>query len=145
MYLKTEKIFQKNKDYYHHEGIRNNMFKSKNDSESKSKSKKNYYLTSLKYETIIKNILELYKKGQLEAYIPSLLKGWDIYSLGITFAKIIIKCNINNLELNNVVFKMIDLNFEKRINVSQILKIKKYINDFNINHSSSISSIKLNY
>jgi serine/threonine protein kinase len=141
MYLKTEKIFQKNKDYYHHEGIRHNMFKSKHDSESK----RNYYLTPLKYESIIKHILELYKKGQLEAYIPSLLKGWDIYSLGITFAKIIIKCNIHNLELNNIVFKMIDLNFEKRINVLQILKIKKYIHDIDINHSSSISSIKLNY
>ena len=38
-----------------------------------------------------------------------------------------------------------DLNFEKRINVLQILKIKKYIHDININHSSSTQSIKLNY
>jgi serine/threonine protein kinase len=144
MYLKTEKIFQKNKDYYHYEGIRNNMFKSKNDSDGK----KNYYLTPSKYENIIKRILELYKNGQLESYIPSLLKGWDIYSLGITFSKIIIKCNIHNQELNNIVFKMIDLNFEKRINVSQLLKIKKYIYDINpnpIKDYSSISSIKLNY
>ncbi len=138
MYLKTEKIFQKNKDYYHYEGIRHNMFKSKNESDIK----RDYYLTPLKYENIIKRIIELYKNGQLEVYIPSLLKGWDIYSLGITFAKIIIKCNINNMELNNIVFKMIDLNFEKRITISQLLKIKKYNPT---KHSSSLSSIKLNY
>jgi hypothetical protein len=141
MYLKTEKIFQRNKDYYHHEGIRNNMFKSKHDSESK----RNYYLTPIKYESIIKHILELYKADLLESYIPSLLKGWDIYSLGITFAKIIIKCNIHDIELNNIIFKMIDLNFEKRINISQILKIKKYIHDITIKNSNSISPIKLNY
>jgi hypothetical protein len=128
MYLKTEKVFQKNKDYYHYEGIRYNTFKTKNNSESK----RNYYITPMKYETIIKHILDLYKNGQLEYYIPNLLKAWDVYSLGITFAKIIIKCNIHDTELNNIIFGMINLNFEKRLTVSQLVKMKH-------------SSIKLNY
>ncbi len=128
MYLKTEKVFQKNKDYYHYEGIRYNTFKTKNNSESK----RNYYITPMKYESIVKHILDLYKNGQLEYYIPNLLKAWDVYSLGITFAKIIIKCDIHDTELNNIVFGMINLNFEKRLTISQLVKMKH-------------SLIKLNY
>jgi serine/threonine protein kinase len=135
MNLKTDKIFQKNRDYYHYEGIRNNTFKSKND----SMSNRNYYLTPLKYENIIKHIVELYKNNQLENKIPELLKSWDIYSLGITFAKIIIKCDIHDQELNNIILKMIDLNFEKRINMNQLIKIKPYISNI------TNSSIKLDY
>jgi hypothetical protein len=102
---------------------------------------KNYYLTPHKYEIIFKNILEMYKNNTLNNHIIDFLYGWDIYSLGIVFAKIAIRANIKDKEFKNIIFKMIDLNPMTRITVNEITKIPQYIN----NILSSKKSIKISY
>jgi len=71
-------------------------------------------------ENIFKYILELYKSNELDKKINDFLYSWDIYSLGIVLCKIIINTNIENHSLHNIVFKMIDLNYEKRIKISEL-------------------------
>jgi serine/threonine protein kinase len=139
--LKVNKVFEKNKDHYHFEGIRNNNFHFKDDIEDKNK---NYYITPLKYETILKRLITLHKNDQIPEMLPMFLKGWDIYSLGITFAKIAVKCNIIDPEFKNIIFKMIDLNFEKRITINELKKDPHYIENIdNLSYKKNV--IDLNY
>ena len=67
-----------------------------------------------------------------------------MYSLGITLAKIAIKCNITDPEFKNIIFKMIDLNFEKRITLGQLKKSPYYIHNLDDIYIRK-KSIKLNY
>jgi serine/threonine protein kinase len=119
MMTKMKKTFQKNSEYYHHEGIRHNNIILKNNLKKKVNSE--YYLTTEKYEKTFEQILELYKSNTLNTKINDFLYYWDIYSLGIVLCKIIINTNIENHTLNNIVFKMIDLNYEKRIKINELL------------------------
>ncbi len=137
MLLNTNKIYQKNRDYYHYEGIRNNFFRNKNEKTDLNQKENIYYLNPNKYENVFKHILNLYKNDKLEKMLPNILKGWDIYSLGITMAKIIIKCDIHDNEMNNIIFKMLDTNFEKRITIQQLAKLPvflKYKRKFTVLH-----------
>jgi len=134
MMNKSGKIYQKNRDYYHNEGIRHSYFKAKNykestitDDESETGGNKTYFLTPRKYESIFKNIIELYKNKKLEREIPSLLKSWDIFSLGITLAKIIIKCEIHDSKLRKIIFKMININYDKRMTINELIRLPEYI------------------
>ena len=147
MLNKSGKIYQRNRDYYHNEGIRYSYFKAKNykestitDDESETDGNKTYFLTPRKYESIFKNIIELYKNKKLEREIPSLLKSWDIFSLGITLAKIIIKCEIHDSKLRKIIFKMINVNYEKRITINELIKLPEYIE--NSKKFSNFSIIK---
>jgi len=153
MMVKMGKIYQKNRDYYHYEGIRNNTFNFDDKAASKSTTssststltseikKKNYYLTPAKYESVFKIILDMYKHNTLNNHIMDFLYGWDVYSLGIVFAKMAINANIKDKDFKNIIFKMIDLNPKNRITVNEITKIPQYIN----NILTSNKSIKLNY
>ena len=149
MMLKMGKIYQKNRDYYHYEGIRNNSFNFSDNSESSSSSSsifsevksKNYYLTPAKYESVFKMILDMYKHNTLNSHIIDFLYGWDVYSLGIVFAKIAIRANIKDKDFKNIIFKMIELNPKNRITVNEITKIPQYIN----NILTSKKTIKINY
>jgi serine/threonine protein kinase len=138
MINKMAKKYQMSRNYYHHEGIRNGYIVSdefiNKSSKTKTKTKtrndsKNYYLTPTKYEEIFKYILNLYKNNKLQDKIVDFLYGWDIYSLGIVFAKIMIKTDIRDRNFNNLIFKMIDLNPENRITINELTKTKEYIND----------------
>ena len=71
----------------------------------------------------------MYKNNKLQDKIVDFLYGWDIYSLGIVFAKIMIKTGIRDSNFNNIIFKMIDLNPENRITINELTKTKEYIND----------------
>ena len=71
----------------------------------------------------------MYKNNKLQDKIVDFLYGWDIYSLGIVFAKIMIKTDIRDSNFNNIIFKMIDLNPENRITINELTKTKEYIND----------------
>jgi hypothetical protein len=51
------------------------------------------------------------------------LKSWDIFSLGITFAKILIKCEIHDSNFRKIIFKMININYEKRITINELIKL----------------------
>ena len=132
MMTKIGKTYQKNSEYYHHEGIRHNHLVLKTES---SKDNKQYYLTAEKYQHTFKHILELYKSEKLEKQINEFLYSWDIYSLGIVIAKIIINADIENISLKNIVFKMIDLNYEKRIKMNELYSYFDKID----------TTIKLNY
>jgi hypothetical protein len=72
---------------------------------------------------VFNNIIELYKNKKLEKEIPNLLKSWDIFSLGITFAKILIKCEIHDTNFRKIIFKMININYEKRIKINELIKL----------------------
>ncbi len=152
MMLKMGKIYQKNRDYYHYEGIRNNSFNFSDNSESSLSSSssssifsevksKNYYLTPAKYESVFKIILDMYKHNTLNSHIIDFLYGWDIYSLGIVFAKIAIYAKIKDPAFKSIIFKMIDLNPKTRITVNEITKIPQYIN----NVLTAKKNIKINY
>jgi len=147
MMNKSGKIYQRNRDYYHNEGIRHSYFKAKNykestitDDESETGSNKTYFLTPRKYESVFKHIIELYKNKKLEREIPNLLRSWDIFSLGITLAKIIIKCEIHDSKLRKIIFKMINVNYEKRITINELIKLPEYIE--NSKKFGNISIIK---
>ena len=147
MMNKSGKIYQRNRDYYHNEGIRHSYFKAKNykestisDDESETGDNKTYFLNPRKYETVFKNIIELYKNKKLEREIPHLLRSWDIFSLGITLTKIIIKCEIHDSKLRKIIFKMINVNYEKRITINELIKLPEYIE--NSKKFSNVSIIK---
>ena len=147
MMNKSGKNYQRNRDYYHNEGIRHSYFKAKNykestisNDESETGDTKTYFLTPRKYESVFKNIIELYKNKKLEREIPNLLRSWDIFSLGITLAKIIIKCEIHDSKLRKIVFKMINVNYEKRITINELIKLPEYIE--NSKKFSNFSIIK---
>ena len=130
MMSKSGKQYQRNRDYYHNEGIRHSYFKAKNykestisDDFSDTSSNKTYFLNARKYEIVFQNIIELYKNKKLEKEIPNLLKSWDIFSLGITFAKILIKCEIHDFNFRKIIFKMININYEKRITINELIKL----------------------
>jgi serine/threonine protein kinase len=137
MMNKLAKKYQANRNYYHSEGIRNNYFSFEGDSIYDTK---NYYLTASKYETSLKYILNLYNSNKLNDKIPDFLYGWDIYSLGIVLAKIAIRSDVKNIEFKNIIFKMIELNPEKRLNVSELIKVPEFVNVL-----SGYKSIKINY
>jgi serine/threonine protein kinase len=149
MINKMSKKYQMNRNYYHHEGIRNGYFVY-DDSKSghsfitkntkKLSNNKQYFLTPTKYEEIFKNILNLYKNNKLQDKIVDFLYGWDIYSLGIVLAKIMIKTHIKDINFKNIIFKMIQLNPENRININELTKNKEYIDD--ILHSHNIINMK---
>ena len=149
MLLNTNKIYHRNRDYYHYEGIRNNVFGHKHNIHENDKENI-FFLNSSKYEATFKQILELYKTNKLGNIIPKILKGWDIFSLGITLSKIIIKCDIHDKEFNDIIFKMIDFNIEKRITIQQLIKIPQFIVNkrkifklYNLNnHHSSFNTKK---
>jgi serine/threonine protein kinase len=129
MMTKMIHTYQKNREYYHYEGIRNNYLKLEEKSEHSSFKKEplnNYYLTPSKYEKIFKYILELYNTDKLQNKIISFIYAWDIYSLGIVFAKIIVKNNIKDSDFTNLVLRMIDLNPETRITLTELLKNSSY-------------------
>ena len=130
MMSKSGKQYQRNRDYYHNEGIRHSYFKAKNykestisDDFSDTSTNKTYFLNARKYEMVFHNIIELYKNKKLEKEIPNLLKSWDIFSLGITFAKILIKCEIHDSNFRKIIFKMININYEKRITINELIKL----------------------
>lgn len=123
---KAGKIYQKNRDYYHNEGICNNYFQMNNNSNSYNNNK-SYYLNPFKYEKIFKNILEMYKNNKIEANIQNYLYGWDIFSLGITLSKIYIRTGINDSKFKDVIFKMIEQEPEKRITINELLTISNTI------------------
>ena len=130
MMSKSGKLYQRNRDYYHNEGIRHSYFKAKNykestisDDFSDTSSNKTYFLNARKYEMVFQNIIELYKNKKLEKEIPNLLKSWDIFSLGITFAKILIKCEIHDSKFRKIIFKMININYQKRITINELIKL----------------------
>jgi serine/threonine protein kinase len=145
MLNKMSKKYQMNKNYYHHEGIRNGyiVYEDTNTSMTKTKTKKkddkknddkknineDYYLTLPIYEEIFKYILNLYRNNKLQDKIVDFLYGWDIYSLGIVLVKIMIKTNIKDINLKKIIFKMIDLNPDNRININELTKNKEYINN----------------
>jgi serine/threonine protein kinase len=147
---KIYKSYHRNKDYYHFEGIRHSYFKSKKHIHSVKKTHKKiidnqhiqdnasqntYYLNQSKLEMTVKNIYELYKNNKLENNITSFMYGWDVYSLGITLAKIYIKTNVVDLDYKNLIFKMIEIDFNKRISVQDLLKTPKFhenLENFNL-------------
>ncbi len=122
--------YEKNREHYHHSGIMNNHLINENKIHTIEHNKKNqsYYLTPFKYETIFKHILELYKNNKLDNIINELFYGWDIYSLGMVFAKMVIKSNIKDHEFEELIFKMIDINPDHRININDLHKKLKTFN-----------------
>ena len=122
---KAGKIYQKNRDYYHNEGIRNNYFQ--NDKKSDTYNNKSYYLTPIKYEKIFRNMLEMYKNNKIETIIKEYLYGWDVFSLGITLSKIYIRAGINDSKFSSIIFKMIEQEPEKRLTISELINIHSNI------------------
>jgi serine/threonine protein kinase len=128
MMTKMIHTYQKNREYYHYEGIRNNYLKLEDTSHHihKKENISNYYLTPVKYEKIFKYIIDLYKTNKLESKITNLLYAWDVYSVGIVFSKIIVKNNINDENFTNLILKMIEINPENRITVNELIKDNNY-------------------
>lgn len=139
MMLKSGKLYQKNRDYYHYEGIRSNYFKYSNDTESLSD--KSFFLTPTKYEQVFKIVLDIFKQNKMDTKIHDFLYGWDIFSLGIVLAKICIKCDIHDPELKKIIFKMLEPNPLKRININDLTRSYNYVK--NINSLSYLSKTKL--
>ncbi len=137
---KVGKIYQKNRDYYHNEGIRHNYFQINKSSYSHSHSynNKSYYLNPFKYEKIFKSMLEIYKNNKIESNIQNYLYGWDIFSLGITLSKIYIKAGINDSKFKNIIFRMIEQEPEKRITIAELLPISNNIISKSIKTSDSL-------
>jgi len=141
MMLKSGKLYQKNRDYYHYEGIRSNYFKYGSDSDTEILSDKGFFLTPAKYEQVFKSVLDIFKNNKLESKIHDFLYGWDIFSLGIVLAKICIKCDIHDVDFKKMIFKMIEPNPLKRININELTKTYNYVK--NINSLSYLSKTKL--
>lgn len=121
---KEGRIYQKNREYYHFEGLRHSYFKGRNE---KSTSHSNtYYLNPTRFYNIFKTILDLYRNNKIDNIINDLVLGWDIYSLGITLAKMYIKSGINDSEFKKIIFKMIELDFKKRANIRDLVNHKNY-------------------
>ncbi len=139
MMLKSGKLYQKNRDYYHYEGIRTNYFKYGNDSESLSDT--SFFLTPSKYESVFKIVLDIFKENKMETKIHDFLYGWDIFSLGIVLAKICIKCDIHDVDFKKIIFKMIETNPLKRITINELTKTYNYVK--NINSLSYLSKTRL--
>ena len=66
---------------------------------------------------------------------------WDVYSLGMVLAKICIKCDIHDTDFKKLIFKMIEVNPVKRININDLTKTYNYVK--NINSLSYLSKTKL--
>jgi serine/threonine protein kinase len=139
MMIKSGKLYQKNRDYYHYEGIRTNYFKYGSDTESLSD--KSFFLTPAKYEQVFKTVLDIFKTNKMESKIHDFLYGWDIFSLGVVLAKICIKCDIHDNDFKKLIFKMIEPNPLKRININELTKTYNYVK--NINSLSYLSKTKL--
>ncbi len=139
MMLKSGKLYQKNRDYYHYEGIRSNYFKYSSDTESLSD--KGFFLTPVKYEQVFKHVLDIFRNNKLDSKIQDFLYGWDIFSLGIVLAKICIKCDIHDADFKKLIFKMIEPNPLKRININELTKTYNYVK--NINSLSYLSKTKI--
>lgn len=123
--------YEKNRDHFNYSGIKHNYLIPENKLHNRDHNKNNNldYLTPFRYEKVFKYILDLYKNGNIDSKINNLFYGWDIYSLGIVFAKIAIKSNVKDQDFEELIFKMIDINPEHRININDLYKKIKTFND----------------
>ncbi len=118
--------YEKNRDHFNYSGIKHNYLISEHKNHT---NHHNDYFTPSRYEKIFKYILELYKNGSIDNKINDLFYGWDIYSLGMVLAKIVTKSNIKDNDFEELIFKMIDINPENRININDLYKKIKTFND----------------
>lgn len=102
-----KKIYNQNKTYYNCLGL----------------SSKKMYSKSL-FKNNIKWIYELYKSDDIvnEFIHNDLIYLWDVFALGMTFAKTMSKLNIRDHDLEKIVNHMIEINPLERWSLRKILK-----------------------
>ena len=86
----------------------------------------NFCKLSSKYEKDIEKLID--KKHKIIGDLfckknPAILK-YDVYSLGIFFYYIVSSCNIENKDLNDLILKMININYESRITIDECISHK---------------------
>lgn len=93
--------------------------------EPPSKRKKNKFYTETERNKIYDLLLSDIHKGRLEKdyFEPfGYFYKWDVYSLGLVFAKFVKKYGLTDSKLIDLINNMINLNYRKRYNVNQCLK-----------------------
>uniref|UniRef100_A0A6C0E9A0 Protein kinase domain-containing protein n=1 Tax=viral metagenome TaxID=1070528 RepID=A0A6C0E9A0_9ZZZZ len=123
MVHRVEAKIKRNREYYHHEGIRDETFKYMNNKGGPS----NHFITSKKIDKIIDYVIALHAQNKLAKHIDELLYKWDVYSLGIILAKIALKYSIDDKEFISLIFDMIRLDPDKRISIQKLVKHPKYV------------------
>jgi serine/threonine protein kinase len=95
-----------------------------------SKKDSNYSPKYCNTETIYNTyniIFDLVRKNKLDnsfynSSLSSIVYKWDVFSLGLLFAEILIKTNINDILAYDLVNKMVSSNFTKRFNIKECLE-----------------------
>jgi serine/threonine protein kinase len=124
MIPRIEAKIKRNREYYHHEGIRDDTLKYKNITGLPAG---NFFITFKKVDKVIDYVINLHNQGKLVKNINDILYKWDVYSLGIILAKIALKFSIEDEEFKSLIFDMIRLDPEKRITIQKLVKHPKYI------------------
>jgi serine/threonine protein kinase len=123
MISRVEAKIKRNREYYHHEGIRCDTFKYLKNIPGSS----NYFITSKKVDKVVDYVIGLHNQDKLSKNIDEILYKWDVYSLGIIFAKVALKFNIEDKDFISLIFEMIRLDPDKRITIQKLVKHPKYL------------------